>query len=45
MEWDLLYVIQMSKLLTFQELDTKAYDMEVMIANYRGNSFDFTESK
>ena len=45
MEWDLLYVIQMSKLLTFQELDTKVYDMEVTIANYRGNSFDFIESK
>ena len=31
MEWDLLYVLQMSKPRTFQELATKANDMEMTI--------------
>jgi len=30
---------------TFQELGTKAHDMEVMIANRHGTSFGFVESK
>jgi len=33
MVWDLLYVLQMSKPQTFQELATKAYDVEVIIAS------------
>jgi len=43
MVWDLLYVLQMSKPWTFQELATKAYDMEFTIANCHGTSFGFTE--
>ena len=35
----------MSKPLTFQELATKAHDMEVTIANRRDNSFNVAESK
>jgi len=45
MMWDLLYVLQLSKPLTFQALATKAHDMEVTIANHRGTSFGFAESK
>ena len=45
MHWDLLYVLQMSKSRTFQELVTKAHDMEVMIASHRGNSYYSSESK
>jgi len=43
MHWDLLYVLQMSKSRTFQELAIKAYDMEVTIASRRSNSFYSTE--
>jgi len=35
MEWDLLYVLQMSKSRTFQELASKAHDMEMTLANCR----------
>ena len=45
MGWDLLDVLQMSKPRTFQELITKAHDMEVTIANRHGNSFYFIELK
>jgi len=45
MHWDSLYVLQMSKLRTFQELATKARDMGVTIASRRGNSFYSIESK
>jgi len=45
MNWDLLYVLQMSKPRTFQELATKVHDMEVTIASCRANSFDSIESK
>jgi len=48
MKWDLLYVLQMSKLRTFQELATKVYDMEMMIANHRGklsSSYEFKKDK
>jgi len=38
MEWELLYVLQMSKPRTFQELATKAHDMEMTIPNRRGKS-------
>jgi len=45
MAWDLLYVFQMSKPQTFQELATKAYDMEVTTSNHRGSSFSVAEPK
>jgi len=35
----------MSKARTMQELATKAHDMEVTIASYRGSSLSFAESK
>jgi len=35
----------MSKPQTFQELATKAHDMEVTIANHHDNSFGFVKSK
>jgi len=43
MVWDLLYVLRMSKPWTFQELVTKAHDMEVIIATRRDNSFSVVE--
>ena len=45
MAWDLLYVPQMSKHQTVQELATEAHDMEVTIANHCDNSFSVAESK
>jgi len=39
----LLYVLQISKPRTFQELSAKAHDMKVMMANHLDNSFDFTD--
>ena len=45
MEWDILYVLQMGKPQTFQELATKAHDIEVTIANRYGSSFNVTKSK
>jgi len=44
-EWDLLYVLQMSKARIFQELATKAHDMEMTIANYRGKSSSLPDSR
>ena len=47
-EWDLLYVLQMSKPRTFQELATKAHDMEMTIANRRSklsSSYEFKKDK
>ena len=43
--WDLLCVLQMTKPLTFQELATKAHDMEATIANHRDTSFNFAKLK
>ena len=34
MDWNILYALQVNKTLTFQELATRAYDMEVTIAYY-----------
>jgi len=34
MEWDILYALQVSKPKTFQELTTRAHDIEVTIAYY-----------
>ena len=45
MDWNLLYVLQMSKPRTFQELMTKTHDMEVTVASRRTNSFYSIESK
>jgi len=45
MEWNLLYVLQMSKPRTFQELATKAHDMEMTIANRRSKSSSSYEIK
>ena len=45
MEWDLLYVLQMSKSRTFQELATKAHDMEMTIANHHGKSSSLPDSR
>jgi len=45
MEWDLLYVLQMSKLGTFQELATKAHDMEMTIANHRTKTSSTLEAR
>jgi len=41
-------VVQMSKLRTFQELTTKAHDMEMTIANHHGkspSSYEFKKDK
>jgi len=45
MEWELVYMLQISKRSTFQELATKAHDMEVTMAIHYGNYFYSTESK
>jgi len=45
MEWDLLYVLQMSKPRTFQELATKAHNMEMTITNRRGKSSSLPDSR
>ena len=45
MAWDLLYVFQMSKPLIFQELATKAHDIEVTIVSRRDSSLSFAEVK
>ena len=45
MAWDLLYVLQMSKPQTFQELATKAHDMGVTIASRHDSSLSFAETK
>jgi len=42
---DLLYVLQMSKQQTFQELATKTHGMDVTIASCRGSSPSFAKSK
>jgi len=42
---DLLYVLQMSKPQTFQELASKAHDMEVPIASRHGSSLSFADPK
>jgi len=45
MEWDLLYVLQMSRPRTFQELATKKHDMEMMIANHYGKASPTFEAR
>ena len=45
MEWDLLYVLQMSNLRTFQELTIKVHDIEMTIANHHGKSSSSYEFK
>jgi len=44
-EWDLLYVLQMSKLKTFEELATKVHNMEMTIANRRMKASATTEAR
>jgi len=48
MEWELLYVLQMRKLRTFEELATKADGMETMIENRcdkSSYSYEFKKDK
>jgi len=45
MEWDLPYILQMSKPRTLQELATKVRDMEITIDDCGGNAFSSTETK
>jgi len=45
MAWNLLYVLYMSKPRTFQELATKAHDMEATIVSRRDSSLSFAETK
>jgi len=45
MAWDLPYVLQMSKSRTFQELATKAHDVDVTITNRHGSSLNVVKSK
>jgi len=44
-ERDLLYILQMSKLRTFQELATKAHNMEMTIANCCGKASPSFEAR
>ena len=44
-EWDLLYVLWMSKPRALQELATKAHDTEVTIVSHRGKSFSSSDSR
>ena len=45
MEWDLLYILQMSKPRSFQELGTKVHNMEMMIVNRRGKASPTFEAR
>jgi len=48
MEWDLLYVLYMSKPRTFQELATKAHNMKMTIVNRcdkLATSYEFKKDK
>jgi len=45
MEWDLLYVLRMSKPRTFQELATKAHDIEMTIASCRSKPSSLSDSR
>ena len=45
MEWILFYVLGISQPRIFQELATKAHDMEIMIENHHGKSSSSHEFK
>jgi len=45
MEWDLLYILQMSTLRTFQDLAMNAHDIEMTIASHCGKSSFLSDFK
>jgi len=45
MDWDVLYILQISKPRTLQELATQVHDMEMMIANHCGRAPSTSKEK